>query len=225
MPKGLRILYEDEAILVVDKPPGLLTIGTDRQAEKTVYHAMMDYVRKGQAKSRNRVFIVHRLDQGTSGLLIFAKSEQVKEHLQSHWTESEKTYLAIVYGAVAETSGTIQSFLAETKAHEVYSTRNPGEGKAAETQYRLIKKNKVFSLVEVRLMTGRKHQIRVHMADLGHPVLGDRRYGPKDPTQKRLALHAWRLSIPHPVSGERMSFETEVPEHFERLMGGTGLAS
>ena len=130
LPHGLVILYEDRDILVVDKPPGLLTIGTERDKSRTAYFILTDYVRKGCARSRNRVFIVHRLDRETSGVLVFAKSEEAKLRLQGEWSETEKKYLAVVHGQCKKSAETITTYLAENKAHVVYSTSDPDEGKA-----------------------------------------------------------------------------------------------
>jgi tRNA pseudouridine32 synthase/23S rRNA pseudouridine746 synthase/23S rRNA pseudouridine1911/1915/1917 synthase len=158
------ILYEDEDILVVDKPAGLLTIGTDTDKEHTAYFILMDYVRKGQAKSRKRVWIVHRLDRETSGVLVFAKSEEAKRRLQDRWEETEKKYLAVVHGNLKKKSDTMTTYLAENKARVVYSTSDHAKGKLAHTAYRVLRETKDFTLLEVDLLTGRKHQIRVHRA-------------------------------------------------------------
>jgi RluA family pseudouridine synthase len=173
LPRGLSVLYEDRDILVVDKPAGLLTIATDAEKERTAYHHLTEYVRKGQARSRNRIFIVHRLDRETSGVLVFAKTEEAKFSLQEHWDETEKVYLAVVPGHLTRTEGVIESYLTENKAHVVYSTNNPEKGKWSRTAYRVVCETKEHSLLEVDLLTGRKHQIRVHLANIGHPVVGD----------------------------------------------------
>jgi len=219
LPKGLAILYEDRDILVVDKPAGLLTIATDKEQSRTVYFTLTDYVRKGQSKSRKRLFIVHRLDRETSGILVLAKSKGAKLFLQGHWHETEKKYLGVVHGWLEKKSDTITSYLAENAAHVVYSTTDTKKGKLARTAYRVLKERKGFSLLEVSPLTGRKHQIRVHLADIGHPVVGDRKYGKKDKSHTRVALHARSLSFTHPFSGERLTFEAEVPAYFETLVG------
>lgn len=216
---GMVIIYEDRDILVVDKPPGLLTIATDKEKSRTAYHVLTDYVRKGQAKSGKRVFIVHRLDRDTSGILVFAKTPEAKRFLQSHWDETTKKYLAVVHGACERTSDTISSFLAENKARSVYSTANGAQGKPSRTAYKVLKQTRDFALLEVDLLTGRKHQARVHLAGIGHPVVGDDRYGKGKGTHKRLALHAVSISFTHPFSGQRFTFETIVPPYFSRLVG------
>jgi len=218
-PRGLLILHEDRDILVVVKPAGLLTIGTDRQKTRTAHYLLNDYVRKGDPKSRNRVYVVHRLDQDTSGILLFAKSEQAKRFLQEHWPETEKHYLAIVHGCPIPREGTFSSYLAENSAQKVYSTPVAARGKLSQTAYRVLLESKGFSLVDIHLITGRKHQIRVHFAENGHPVAGDKKYGDCAPASKRLALHARSLSFSHPGSGEQMHFELPMPEDFARLLG------
>ncbi|MDP2605149.1 MAG: RluA family pseudouridine synthase [Deltaproteobacteria bacterium] len=219
LPKGLTIIHEDKDILVADKPPDLLTIGTDTERRRTAYFILTDYVRKGAAKSKKRIFIVHRLDRETSGILIFAKSEEAKFYLQSHWKETKKTYLAVVHGQCDRKSETITTYLAENQAHFVYSTPDTAKGKLSQTAYHVLKQTKDFALLEVDLLTGRKHQIRVHLTGIGHPVVGDQRYGTKNGVHKRLALHARSISIRHPSSGQRLTFETKVPGYFNQLVG------
>ena len=202
-PKGLEILYEDRDILVVDKAAGLLTIATDDEQIRTAYHLLTDYVRKGSSKSRERIFIVHRLE--------------AKRKLQGNWDKTEKHYLAVVHGKLLKKEGTISSYLAENAAFRVYSTPNPAQGLLSHTAYRVKQETRVFSLLEVTLLTGRKNQIRVHLAEQGYPIVGDKKYGNKHDPQRMLALHAHSLTIDHPFSGKRMTFLAEVPAHFERL--------
>src|SRR4030043_195554 len=168
LPKGLKILYEDKDLLVADKPAGLLTVATATNKTRTAFYFLTDYVRKGNPKSRNRVFTVHRLDQWTSGVLVFAKSEEIKLRLQAQWKDTEKKYLAVVYGRLDQKEGIITSYLSENKAYIVYSTTDVTKGKLAHTVYKVLKETKQFSLLEINLLTGRKNQIRVHMADKGH---------------------------------------------------------
>lgn len=216
-PKGLPILYEDRDLLVVDKPAGLLTIGTDRDKSRTAHALLNDYVRKGDPKSRNRVYVVHRLDQDTSGLLLFAKSEPAKKVLQQNWETTEKHYLAIVHGRLTVKEGTLTSYLAENSAQRVYSTADASKGKFSQTAYRVTQESRGFSLVEIHLLTGRKHQIRVQFADLGHPVAGDKKYSDGPPATYRLALHARSLAFIHPHNGRPMTFDTGMPEEFSRM--------
>jgi RluA family pseudouridine synthase len=217
--RGLVILYEDRDVLVVDKPPGLLTIGTDKDKSRTAYFALTNYVRKGCARSRNRIFIVHRLDRETSGVLVFAKTEEAKIRLQSRWQETKKEYLAVVHGKCTRTSETITSYLAENKAHVVYSTSDPARGKLSHTAYKVLKQTKDFALLEVSLLTGRRNQIRVHLAGIGHPIVGDKKYGKADGSHARLALHARSISFQHPFSGKQLTFSAKVPRHFNELVG------
>lgn len=224
-PKGLSLLYEDEDIIVIDKPVGLLTMGTERDKSHTAQAILNDYVRKGNARSRNRVYIVHRLDRDTSGVLVFARSEQAKRYLQDDWTNTEKRYLAVVYGRLTPAEGTISSYLVENSALTVYSTSDASKGKLSRTAYRTLKEARGFSLLEIDLLTGRKHQIRVHLAEKGHPVVGDRKYGKKGDHYPLLALHACSIAFTHPVTGERLAFETAVPDHFTRLIGNFRTAS
>ncbi len=218
LPRGLEILYEDGDILVVDKPAGLLTVGTETNKLKTASYILTDYVRKGSLKSRNRVFTVHRLDQWTSGVLIFAKSEEAKLHLQARWKDTEKKYVAVVHGHLAQKEGMITSYLSENKAYVVYSTTDATKGKLAHTAYKVLKETKQFSLLEINLLTGRKNQIRVHMADKGHPIVGDRKYGKVNDRYSRLALHSKSISFKHPTSGEQMTFESKLPSYFNKLI-------
>lgn len=217
-PRGLVILYEDRDVVVVDKTAGLLTIATDDERTRTAYHLMTDYVRKGCGKSRERIFIVHRLDRDTSGVLVFARTEEAKRKLQGNWDQTEKHYLAVVHGILAKKDGTITSYLAENAAFRVYSTQNPAQGLLSHTAYRVRQEVRNFSLLDVTLLTGRKNQIRVHFAEAGHPIVGDRKYGHKHDPHRMLALHARSIAIHHPFSGKRMTFEAEVPDHFDRLI-------
>jgi RluA family pseudouridine synthase len=217
-PGGMVILHEDKEILVVVKPAGLLTIGCERDKTRTAHFLLNDYVRKGDPKSRNRVYVVHRLDQDTSGLLLFAKSEAAKIFLQEHWEQTEKHYLAIVHGRLPAREGTISTCLTENAAQRVYSTAAAGQGKLARTAYRVVQEVGDLSLLDIHLLTGRKHQIRVHFAELGHPVVGDRKYG-RDDGARRLALHACSISFTHPFNGRPMRFDTGMPEDLVRLLG------
>ncbi len=218
LPKDLEILYEDKDILVINKPAGLLTVETATNKFKTAYYVLTDYVRKGNLKSRNRVFTVHRLDQWTSGVLVFAKSADVKERLQGNWKDTEKKYIAVVYGKLKPKEGVITSYLYESKGYVVRSTTDSTKGRQAQTAYKVVKEAGQFSLVQIDLLTGRKNQIRVHLADKGNPIVGDRKYGKKNDKYKRLALHAKSISFTHPSSGQRMTFETKLPSYFKRLI-------
>jgi len=217
--RGLEILYEDRDLLVVNKPAGLLTVKTMTEKTRTVHHILTDYVRKGNPKSRNRIFTVHRLDQWTSGVLIFAKSETVKDCLQARWKETKKTYVAVVHGQLKAKEGVITSYLAENTRHVVYSTPDAAKGKLARTAYKVLKEKGQFSLLEINLLTGRKNQIRVHLADQGHPIVGDRKYGDNKDGFSRLALHSKSICFPHPTRDELMTMETKVPGCLRKIVG------
>lgn len=217
LPKGLFILYEDEDILVVEKPPGMLTMDTDRGTSRTVYFYLTDYVRKGYSRSRKRIFIVHRLDRDASGILVFAKTETAKFRLQDNWQEATKKYLAVVQGRMEKPADIIKSYLAENRAYKVYSTPDTVKGKLALTEYIVLKETTHRSLLEITLLTGRKHQIRVHLAESGHPILGDKKYGNEGKGPARLALHAYSISFNHPITGKMMTFETKMPDVFGKL--------
>jgi len=213
-------LHEDDDILVVEKPHGLLTISTEQRKTGTLYAKLTEYVRKGNYKSRNRIFIVHRLDRDASGVIVFAKTIHAKTALQARWENVKKTYLAVVHGRLAEKSGVITSYLIENEALQVRSTRDTAKGMLSRTAYRVVKESGDFSLLEIDLLTGRKHQIRVHLSESGHPIVGDRKYGAPRSAESRLALHAKSLVFEHPVSGQPLVFETPTPGYFTRLMRG-----
>jgi RluA family pseudouridine synthase len=224
-PRGLTILYEDRDILVVDKMSGLLTMSSEKERDKTAYSFLNNYVRKGVQKSRNRVFIVHRLDRETSGVLVFAKHEVAKQFLQDAWPKFQKTYYAVIHGKMPAAEGVLESYLAESGVHKMYSSPDPKRGKLAKTGYKVLKETEKYSLLEIDLLTGRKHQIRVHLSDEGCPVVGDKKYGSRGPDEKgmgikRLALHAALLTIAHPHSKEMMTFTTEIPAYFDSLIRG-----
>jgi RluA family pseudouridine synthase len=216
-PPGLEILHEDRDLLVVDKTAGLLTISTGRDPGRTAYAGLTDYVRKGNPKSPHRVFIVHRLDRDTSGLLVFARSETAKRRLQDNWETVEKRYLAVVEGHPPKEQDTLSTWLVENTAGRVYSSPAPGTGKLSHTRYRVLRHIGSRALLEIDLLTGRKNQIRVHLADLGCPIVGDIKYGGAARSAKRLALHACRLAFAHPFDGRPMVFETPPPASFLAL--------
>jgi len=220
-PKGVIVLYDDRDMIVVDKAPGMLTMGTDREKERTAYYGITDYVRKGNPKSPHRVFIVHRLDRDVSGILVFAKSEAAKKNLQGQWDMVEKHYLALVQGKPKESEGTFTSYLVENGVHNVHSTPNPDKGKLSHTQYKVLGHFKGVTLLDINLVTGRKHQIRVHLSENKLPILGDRKYGGAGSGARRLALHAKSIAFRHPHSGEPCFFETRIPHMFSKYMPDT----
>ncbi len=217
-PEGLTVLFEDHDILVVEKTSGLLTVSNDKIRENTAYYLLTDYVRKGNSKSKNRLFIVHRLDRDTSGVIVFAKNEESKRFLQKEWHGFGKKYYAVIHGTLSEKEGIITSYLAENSFHKVYSVSGSAKGKLAKTGYKIIKESPDYSLLEIDLLTGRKNQIRVHFADKNCPVVGDKKYGRKEKGIKRLALHAASITLIHPWSKERMTFQTDLPGYFNYLI-------
>lgn len=213
----LKIIFEDNDLIVIEKPSGLLTIASDTEKRKTAYSLLSEHVK--QQDPTNKIFIVHRIDRETSGLLLFAKSSEVKEQIQENWekTVNQRTYVGVVEGAVAKPEGTIVSWLAETAAFRVYSVTNAQAGKKAITHYRKIGGNSRYSLLQINLDTGRKHQIRVHMQEIGHPIVGDKKYGARTNPINRIALHAQVLAFTHPVTGQAHRFETPIPEQFLKI--------
>lgn len=212
--EGVSIVYEDNDILVVEKERGILSIATKNEREKTAYNILKNYLKEKNTK--DKIFVVHRLDRDTSGIMIFAKSEKAQDILQTTWNDSvkERTYVALVEGSVKKDSDTIISYLAENKAMITYSTDNEEEGKKAISHYKVLRKNRNYSLLEVNIETGRKNQIRVHMQDLGHSVVGDKKYGSTKNPIKRLGLHAHTIVFTHPLTKELLSFTSKIPDSF-----------
>jgi 23S rRNA pseudouridine1911/1915/1917 synthase len=212
----LSIVYEDEYLIVIDKKAGLLSISAGNE-DVTAFSLLSIYVR--QQNPANKIFVVHRLDRYTSGLMMFAKSEKAQSILRNDWKSfiSERTYTAIVEGAVKEPEGEISSYLSENKAFVMLSSQDPTKGKLAITHFRTLKSNKDFSLLEVNLETGKKNQIRVHMQNIGHSIAGDKKYGASYNPIGRLGLHASVLAFLHPITGESLRFESNIPARFLRL--------
>ena len=217
-PHGLSILYEDRDIIVADKINGLLTMSRDNTTEKTAYCLLNNYVRRGNIKSRERVFIVHRLDRDASGVIVMAKNEDSRDYLQERWEGFKKKYIALINGALPDKEGIITSYLAENSVHRMYSVADPARGKLARTGYKVLRQSKRYSLIEIDLLSDRKNQIRVHFSEKGCPVSGDKKYGIKEKGVKRLALHSAELTILHPYTGKEMSFTAKIPPYFETLM-------
>jgi 23S rRNA pseudouridine1911/1915/1917 synthase len=209
-PKGLGLVYQDDAIVVVDKPARLLTMATERERERTAYRLLWDYLQA--QRPRTRPFIVHRLDRETSGLLVFAKSPEAKQPLQTQFEERtvQRVYTALVKGHVREQSGTLESRLVEDRSLRVHTARGP-EGKTAVTRYRVLARGQDTTLLELSLDTGRRRQIRVQLAAIGHPIVGDRDHGGPGGQFRRLCLHATRLGFIHPGTGKAMRFESAAP--------------
>ncbi|HEX6775536.1 MAG TPA: RluA family pseudouridine synthase [Methylomirabilota bacterium] len=210
-PRGLGLVHEDAAMVVVDKQPGLLSMATERERERTAYRLLWDYL--AAQRPRARPFIVHRLDRETSGLLVFAKSEAAKRNLQAQFEARtvERVYVALVRGKVRREAGTLESRLVEDKSLRVHPTLGP-EGKTAITSYRVIGHGQDTTLLELSLGTGRRRQIRVQLAAIGHPIVGDREHGGPSGPFRRLCLHAKRLGFVHPTTGKPMRFDSAAPE-------------
>jgi len=225
----LQVTYEDESVILIHKPAGLLTVATEKVQTDTAIHQVMQYlklarrvdpkIKRGDTHRTKEVFVVHRLDREVSGLILFAKNYEAKLKLQTGWEKVEKRYYAVVEGAPAQESGTVQSYLKENKYLNMYSA-DKADGKLSITHYKILKKsaNNLYSLLEIRLETGRKHQIRVHLADLGCPIAGDDRYGAKTNPIDRLALHSFHLAFNHPRTGKHMNFTLPIPPVFNRLI-------
>ena len=215
---GMKIHFEDASLIVIEKPPDLLTIATEAEQEKTAYFQLTEYLRDANPRANERVWIVHRLDRETSGVMVFAKTPEAKETLQTGWDKAEKKYQAVVEGLLAEESGSFRSWLNETNPFKVFSVPRSQTTRRAVTHYRVLKRNRGRTLVELTLETGRRHQIRVHLADAGCPIVGDFKYGAKTNPAKRLGLHAWSLRISHPVTNEELRFESPLPHELARLV-------
>ncbi len=217
LPDDLEILYEDEHLLVINKNANLLTVATEKEKQATAYAYLYDYV-KAQ-KPMNKIFIVHRLDKKASGILAFARSEAVKRKLQAQFEthDIDRAYIAIVQGRVKDESGSVQNYLAENRAYKVYVTDDDKTGKLAITHYHVRRRVAGYTWLEITTETGRKHQIRVHLAGLGHPVIGDKEYGSTKNPLQRLGLHASRLGFVHPVTGKKMAFEADAPAAFRKM--------
>lgn len=213
---GVQVLFEDNDIIIIEKEAGVLSVAAKNTAELTAYQQLSAYVK--EENPQNKIFVVHRLDRDTSGVMVFAKNTEAKRTLQDNWKErvKKREYIAVVEGKIKQPEGKIESFLKENKAYKVYSSPRDNGGKKAITNYRLIQKNEQFSLVSVSLETGRKNQIRVHMADIGHPVVGDKKYGAVGNPLKRLGLHAAALAFLHPVTDKLLEFHSTVPKEFKR---------
>lgn len=212
----LDIIYEDKEIIVVNKPTHLLTIGTEDEKFNTLYYKVSEYVKK-KHKS-NKIFIVHRLDKDTSGIVLFAKTQEIKDALQDDWNNLCKTreYTAVVEGKV-EKSGRIEQYLKETKTLLTYVSKNK-DGKLAITNYEPIKTSKAYSVVKINIETGRKNQIRVAMNSINHPIVGDKKYGSTKNPVRRVCLHASLLEVKHPFKNYTFKFEAKLPKEFKQFL-------
>ncbi len=217
--KDLDIVFEDPYLFIIDKHPGLLSMSNNTR-QQTVQTVLNHYLEKGGG--RNASHLVHRLDRDTSGLMVYAKDVQTQQSLINSWQQlvTDRRYLALVEGEFEQPRGRIQSWLTEDKKFVTHSSPVDNGGKYAVTHYNVLASSNGYSLVECELETGRKNQIRVHMADLGHPVVGDHKYGSEEDPMRRLGLHAYMLCFTHPVTGKHLRFETPVPFCFEKLLNG-----
>lgn len=216
-PRGFEILHEDLDLIVGCKSAGFLTVAALWEKQKTIEEILNSYVRKGSLHSKKRVFVVHRLDQATSGILIFAKSLEVQQYLKDNWQKNEKTYYAIVHGHLREKKGLISSYLVEDEDYVVKSTQETSEGKLAKTEYEVVHESPRYSVLKINLLTGKKNQIRVHLSEAGHPIVGDTKYGATDKSP-HLMLHSFSLSFTHPFRGQRMRVQADVPDYFKRTV-------
>lgn len=213
--KNIDIIYEDKDIIVINKPSGLLTVATEKEKNKTAYHLVMEYLKK--KNKNNRIFIIHRLDKDTSGIIMFAKNERAKHLYQDNWNDivKKRCYYAVIDGKMENKEGTIKSYLKEN-GNMVYSVKDRS-GKLAITEYKVLKERKNISLLDINLKTGRKNQIRVHMKENKTPILGDLKYGEKSKLINRLALHAYKLELINPVTKKLLTFEINMPNEFKTL--------
>ena len=209
--KKLDILYEDKFLLIVNKPANLLTVATDKEKDRTLYSYVFDYLK--QKNKNNKVFIVHRLDKDTSGIVVFAKDELTKFYMQDNWEKIKRNYVAIVNGKVEKKKDVLKSYLNETKTHFTYSVKDKN-GKLAITEYEKILENKKYTMLSLNIKTGRKNQIRVQLADMGNPIVGDKKYGIKKDPIRRMALHANYISFTHPKTKEKIEIDIDIPNSF-----------
>lgn len=214
---NLPIIFENEEFIVINKPSGLLSIASDKEKGSTAYRMLTDYVQ--QKDKHNRIYVVHRLDEDTSGVLMVAKNEKIRDLLQEKWNDlvSKRGYYAIVEGQLKDKSGTVKSYLKKNAQNMMYSSKKIGDGQLAITHYKVLAESDKYSLLDVNIDSGRKNQIRVHLGDLGHHVIGDDKYGNPSNPIKRLGLHAYELDLEHPVNHKKMKFSAPMPKEFLTL--------
>ena len=221
LPGGLRLVSEDASLIVIDKPENLLSVANAKERTETAYAFLTEYVRRGGAGRSARVWIVHRLDRETSGLMVFAKTTVAKRALQARWDQTEKRYLAVIEGCPPADKGVLRSHLNEGNPFKVYSAPATGETRPAVTRYRVVTRLATCALVELTPETGRRHQLRVQLADAECPIVGDDKYKARTNPAGRLGLHATALAFEHPVSGARLQFESPLPPALSRLVDGS----
>lgn len=219
---NLPIIYEDDDIIVINKPSGLLSIASDNEKNSTAYRMLSDYVQ--QKDKHNRIFVVHRLDEDTSGVLMVAKNVKIQQALQSNWNDivKKRGYYAIVEGVMEKKSDTIKTYLKKNSQNLMYSSKKAGDGQLAITHYKVIKGNDKYTLLDVNIDTGRKNQIRVHLGEKGHHIIGDDKYGEPANPIKRLGLHAYELDLIHPFTGKLIKFTAPMPKIFDELFDKEG---
>ncbi len=205
------VLYEDQDAIVVDKPPGISTSSTDGSVN---IQQIVTQSLQNQSKGKSRAYVVHRLDKEVSGALLFARSVDVMNKIKDTWKETEKHYYALVEGSPPKQEGTVKGWLIEDKSQKVHSTFEREEAKFAVTHYKVLKSVGNCTLLDIKTETGRKNQIRVHLSDMGCPIVGDHKYGAATDFKRRVRLHAYSLSFPHPVTGKTISVESPMPAGF-----------
>lgn len=213
--KKMNILYEDKYLIIINKPSNLLTISTSKEKERTLYHYVYEYLK--QKNKNNKVFIVHRLDKDTSGIVVFAKDEKSKFFLQDNWNSFKRGYVTVVEGKVNKSKGIIKSYLQETKTLFTYSVKDKN-GKLAITEYEKILENKKYTMLSLSIKTGRKNQIRVQLSDMGNPIVGDKKYGSKKDPIRRMALIANYIELIHPKTKENVVIDIDIPSSFINLV-------
>lgn len=213
----VRILFEDENIIVIEKSSGLLSVANQTAREKNAFHIIQDYLKHNNPEAQ--LYVVHRLDQYTSGILMFVKNPEMQQELRENWDfyVKERRYMCVTEAVPAEKEGEIRSYLTENEHLQVHSTDNPEEGSLAITKYRVVQSRGRYALVDVEILTGKKNQIRVHMAEMGCPIAGDIKYGAETNPARRLMLHNYRFTFIHPITGETMRFSLTTPQVFRKL--------
>lgn len=207
------IAFEDQALLVAEKPAGMLTVGERGLGGTSFFKELLEYV-KENSDGKERLYVVHRLDREVSGLLVFAKSEALQQQLKNDWKNTRKLYYALVEGSPKKDKGTIRSWLVQGNNQKMFSGRVSENSKLAVTHYKVMDRTPGYALLEVELETGRKNQIRVHLSEMDCPVVGDRKYGADDQFERRIRLHAYYLAINHPETGEKLEFKSKMPKGF-----------
>ena len=208
----MEILYEDKYLIAVNKDAKKLTIASEKEKNNTLYHEVSEYVKLKNKK--NKIFIIHRLDYDTSGIVLFAKDARTKELMQANWTSVSRYYIAIVSGIVKKDSDEIKSYLSETKTLYTYVT-DKKHGKLAITKYEVIKRMNNHTKINIELITGRKNQIRVQLKSIGNPIVGDSKYGFEK--FKHMLLHAYRIVFVHPYSKNEIMIESKLPKYFDSI--------